>query len=299
MSSRVVLLFNPASGRGKAERFACALTAALNAEGWRVDAHNVADVVEGEFEDRLENRLNGARAIVLIGGDGTIHRMAPAIVRTGVPMLIAPMGTENLLARELGMCAEIDAVCSAIGEGSVSHIDMPTVNGMPFLVMCSVGLDAAIVAQVDANRTGNIRRSTYFKPALRQAIRPTLPALRITVDGEIVCDGLRGMLVVANCKRYGARLNPAKDASMTDGLLDVAFYPMRHTLDTLRWAALSWLGQQESARGFIKARGRMIEVDCLGDMPAPVQVDGNPWLGDVALPLRFVADAGRMAVLRV
>ena len=295
MSSRVVLLFNPASGRGKAERFVCALTAALGAGGWRADAHNIADLVEGEIEDRV----NQARAVVLLGGDGTVHRMAPAIARAGVPMLIAPMGTENLLARELGMRADVAAICRAIGEGSISHIDMPTVNETPFLVMCSVGLDAAIVAQVDSNRTGKIRRSTYLKPALRQAIRPTLPALRITVDDKIVCDGRQGMLVVANCKRYGARLNPARDASMTDGLLDVAFYPMRSSLDTLRWAALRWLGRQESARGFIKARGRVIEVAGCDEEPAPVQVDGCPGRLEAALPLVFHSDAGRIVVLRL
>ena len=295
MSSRVVLLFNPAAGRGKAERFVCALTAALGPGGWRADAHNIADLVEGEIEDRV----NQARAVVLLGGDGTVHRMAPAIARAGVPMLIAPMGTENLLARELGMRADVAAICRAIGEGSISHIDMPTVNETPFLVMCSVGLDAAIVAQVDSNRTGKIRRSAYLKPALRQAIRPTLPTLRITVDDKIVCDGRQGMLVVANCKRYGARLNPARDASMTDGLLDVAFYPMRSSLDTLRWAALSWLGRQASARGFIKARGRVIEVAGCDEEPAPVQVDGCPGRLEAALPLVFHSDAGRIVVLRL
>ena len=296
MSTRVVLLFNPSSGRGKAERFAHALTDALHEDGWRVDQFNVG---MPDTETGLDGAFEGARAVVVIGGDGTTHRVAPRIVRAGAPMVIAPMGTENLLAKELGMGAEIDHVRKAVRDGEVSHIDLPTVNGASFLVMCSVGLDAAIVAAVDSMRTGKIRRSTYIKPVLRQALRPTLPALRVTIDGVALCDGRRGMLVVANCRRYAVGLNPAKDASMTDARLDVAFYPMRNTLDAIRWALLSRLGRHDTARGFLKARGRVIEVVGGSDVAAPVQVDGKPAPAGVALPLRFIADAGRLAVLRI
>jgi len=293
-SRRVVLLFNPASGRGKAERFARALAGALALDGWETELVDITKV-------RADPRLDGAHAVVIIGGDGSVHRSAPGIARAGVPMLIAPMGTENLLARELGMRADIDAIRTTLRDGVLARLDMPTVNGTPFLVMCSVGLDAAIVAQADDRRrkhhAGTISKSTYLLPLLGQALHPTLPELRITVDGRTVCDGRRGMLVIANCRRYAARLNPAPDASMTDGLLDVAFYPMRSTLGACRWALLSWLGRHERTGGFIGARGRMIEVASLNGEDPPIQIDGEPAPVEAPSPLRFIADAGRIDAL--
>lgn len=290
MPSRVVLRYNPVSGRGKAERFARTLTAALRRDGWDVQTSVVgASDAGGSFV--------GARAVVVIGGDGTAHHAAPLIAGAGVPMIIAPMGTENLLAKELGMRAEVDRVLRALRDGAPSSIDMPTVNGVPFLVMCSVGLDAAVVDRVGRTRKGRIRKSTYLGPIIRQALRPTLPMLRVTVDGEIVCDGQRGMLVIANCRRYAVGLNPAGGASMTDGLLDIAFFPMRNSIGGARWALRCWLGRQRAARGFIGARGRVIGVAHAGDGEAPVQVDGEPAPEGVALPLKFVADAGILPVL--
>jgi diacylglycerol kinase (ATP) len=251
--------------------------------------------VVGDTETR--DSFIGARAVVVIGGDGTAHHAAPLIAGAGVPMVIAPMGTENLLAKEFGMRAEVGRILRALRDGEVSHIDMPTVNGVPFLVMCSVGLDAAVVNRVARNRNGRIRKSTYLGPILLQALRPTLPALRVTVDGETVCDGRRGMLVIANCRRYAVGLDPAGGASMTDGLLDVAFFPMRDSIAGVRWALRCRLGRQATARGFIGARGRVIGVVNAGDGEAPVQVDGEPAPERVSLPLSFVADAGKLPVL--
>ncbi len=291
MSSRVVVLFNPASGRGKAERFACALTASLRADGWTVDPRSIHD-------PDADTSFGGARAVVVIGGDGTVHRAAPKIARAGVPMCIAPMGTENLLAKELSMSTDIDDLRGLIRHGASTEIDLPIINGVSFLVMCSIGLDAAIVHAVEANRTGKIRKSAYLRPTLEQVRRPILPALRVVVNGEPVIGGQRGMLVVANCRRYGGRLNPAPNASMTDGLLDVAFYPMHNALDAIRWAALSRLGQHETARGFIKSRGSRIEVTSVDESAPPVQIDGEPAPREIAFPLRFTANDATITILQ-
>ncbi|MCB9847557.1 MAG: hypothetical protein H6814_03990 [Phycisphaeraceae bacterium] len=291
MRRRVVLLYNPASGRGKAERFANELTVALRADGWEVERTIAAT-------GAARPNYQGASAAVIIGGDGTAHNAAPGLEASGVPVYIAPMGTENLLSKELGMLARIDQIREAIRDGRTTAIDLPTVNGTPFLVMCSVGIDAAVVAEVNAARNGKIRKSTYLRPILRQALRPTLPELRIVVDGEVVCEGMRGLLVVANCRRYAVGLNPAREASMTDGLLDVVFYPMNNVIDAAGWALRSLLGEQGSASGFVGARGRVIDVGCADMSPAPIQIDGEPAPAGMSMPLRFIADSGTVTVLR-
>ena len=45
------------------------------------------------------------------------------------------------------------------------------------------------------------------------------------------------MLVVGNCRQYGWRLDPAVEADIADGRLDVVFYPTRGPLRLLRWVA--------------------------------------------------------------
>ena len=63
------------------------------------------------------------------GGDGTVTACADSIVGTGVPMAIVPMGTGNLLARNLGMPMGPDeALVVALG-GVRQPIDAGWVNG--------------------------------------------------------------------------------------------------------------------------------------------------------------------------
>ena len=45
----------------------------------------------------------GADAICVLGGDGTVNEVINGIAESGVPLLIAPTGTVNVLALELGM----------------------------------------------------------------------------------------------------------------------------------------------------------------------------------------------------
>ncbi|WP_309131700.1 diacylglycerol kinase family protein [Brevibacterium sp.] len=43
----------------------------------------------------------GADVLIVVGGDGTVRAIAPELAGTGVPVLIVPTGTANVLARHL------------------------------------------------------------------------------------------------------------------------------------------------------------------------------------------------------
>jgi diacylglycerol kinase family enzyme len=141
----------------------------------------------------------------------------------------------------------------------------------PFLLMCGVGPDAGVIERLTALRKKAIGHMAYVEPVAREILSPRLPRLTVEVDGARVVDGRHGMLIVANCRQYGARLDPAERASMTDGKLDVVFMPCRTSLGAVWWCVRLKMGLRGSGRGYWQ--GREVVVKAIG--AAVYQLDGD------------------------
>ncbi len=265
------LVFNPIAGKGKAAPAATVVTSTLEAAGHSVTPVDVGP--EGQ-RDRLPEHLETADLLVILGGDGTVQANATIAARAGVPVYQWPLGTENLFAREFAMNRRAETLLGAIDHGRTQEADVGVCNGVPFLLMCSVGLDANIVHRLAAQRTGAISHLSYTRHILAELWRPGYTPLTLRVDGETIVHDRPGMIVVANCRQYALRIDPAKDASMSDGLLDAVFFPVGTRAGMLKWMALARARLQHSFRGSERARGRCVEILNHGS-PVPYQLDGE------------------------
>ncbi|HVZ35702.1 MAG TPA: hypothetical protein VG963_24920, partial [Polyangiaceae bacterium] len=100
------------------------------------------------------------------------------------------------------------------------------------------------------------------------------PTLSVEVDGRALIQSQPGLVVVANSRQYAARLDPARSASMTDGLLDVVFYPHRSRVRLGAWGLRTALGVHTRSRSLITAQGKRVHIRCAGQA-APFQLDGE------------------------
>src|SRR5260221_12235374 len=88
----------------------------------------------------------GAGLVLACGGDGTVAACAEGVTGTGVPLAIIPMGTGNLLARNIGLPAGLDEALAVALGGADRAIDAGRVNGALFVVMAGLGLDARMLS---------------------------------------------------------------------------------------------------------------------------------------------------------
>src|SRR6201996_7514176 len=84
----------------------------------------------------------GADLVVACGGDGTVTACAEGVAATGVPLAIIPLGTGNLLARNVGLPMGLDEALAVALGGVQQPVDAGQVNGTLFVVMAGLGLDA-------------------------------------------------------------------------------------------------------------------------------------------------------------
>lgn len=271
----VTLLTNPRSGRARSAGRVAELLAALQLSG-----HVVQHASPGE---PLEPKLLNAGALIVAGGDGSVHHAAPIAARLDVPLLHYPLGTENLFAREFASLARPEDCLATLHAGRSRRIDMAVVNGRAFVVMLSAGVDASVVHRVAAARVGGISRLDYARRIASVLPRHIPPRFTVVADGTGLATNERGMLIVANCRQYAARLDPAFEADMSDGLLDVVFIPAGG-VTTLALAAAA-MALRIDLREIGARMFRASNIHIRSHDPADVQLDGEAVAFDAELSI--------------
>ena len=268
---KIVLIFNPISGAGRAGAGARQVADRLGALGHEVVSIPTQLVPPSQW---LDPALHHAALLLIAGGDGAVRMAAPSASRTGTPIYHLPFGTENLFAREFGMDGSPATLDRALDRFEVRHVDMGIANGRTFLLMASVGFDAEVVHDLAARRGASISHLSYVPPILGQLRRWRPPHLEITVDGQHLNTDGPGFVVVANSRQYGWRLNPAGRASMSDGVLDVAFFPARSRRALIGWAIRCRLQNHFNHANLIYRTGQSVAITCAA--PVRYQLDGDP-----------------------
>jgi len=197
-------------------------------------------------------------AIVLFGGDGTLHRHLPQLVRLRLPVMIVPRGSGNDFARALGIksfrhaLSAWQAFCAAgnnsrdvdlglikqlatevVGPGSV-RLETPNfsywVPNKSYYFACigSVGLDAEIARR--ANELPRWVRShggyVLALPGTLARYKPRQMTITVAINGESSTFASHSsqptfLAAFANTPVYGGGMRIAPQAQMDDGHLDV------------------------------------------------------------------------------
>lgn len=126
-------------------------------------------------------------ALVVAGGDGTIACAAAALVGKTTPLGILPLGTLNLLARDLGVPLDIDGAVAALVAGGRRRIDVGEVNGRTFLINSVLGLPARVTRHREAHRRHLGLRSLlrWVVGVLRHLGRYPRLTVTGTIDGAV------------------------------------------------------------------------------------------------------------------
>jgi diacylglycerol kinase family enzyme len=233
----------------------------------------------------------GADLVLACGGDGTVRACAAALAGGEVPLALLPAGTGNLLARNLSIPSELEAAAEVAAAGHLRRIDVPALDGEPFVVMGGSGFDAQLFELSSDRLKSRIGWAAYAIAGAR-AIRSADPTtVWLHVDGRVesvTCVGV----IVGNVGTLTGGMVLLPGAEPDDGQLDVAVLT---PVLAYHWAGLAVrivAGRRPKPWQLKHYRGRHVVVEWPADVA--VEIDGD--LLDPAGRLDYTVAPSALAV---
>lgn len=181
---------------------------------------------------------DGARLVVVCGGDGTVSACAAVLAGSGVPMAVLPMGTGNLVAGNLGISPDPATAVAVAVNGVDRAVDVGRLGGSGsgsgsddgvMVGMAGVGLDAAMVQDAPHWLKGRIGWPAYVV-SLGRHIADRGFSVDVEVDGRRTSHRHVRTVVIGNVGALHGGLSLFPDSQPDDGVLEVAILAPRTVL---------------------------------------------------------------------
>lgn len=221
----------------------------------------------------------GVDVVLAAGGDGTVRAVAEILAGTDMAMGLVPLGTGNLLARNLGIDvtdplnaakdslngseAKIDVVRAVIDHGRHEQL---------FLVAAGLGYDAAIMGGTVDGLKDRVGWLAYVEAGIRHLPGKPVSAT-VTIDGQRPVRSKVRSVMVGNCGKLMGGVQIFPDASVTDGILDLLILAPRGRFGWLNVITGIFSRGRNKNKSLQSHSGRTAEIAL--DQPQEFQLDGD------------------------
>jgi diacylglycerol kinase (ATP) len=284
---KAVIIGNPASGRGNMDNLK-RLSESLR-EG--CDEVEIWPTERPEHATELAT-LAGACLIVAAGGDGTVNEVINGL-HADATLGILPLGTANVLARELGIPLKVEKACQRIVDGETIRMDLGVAKDREgverkFSCMAGIGFDANVIQEVPSRMKRDLGAMAFALTAFKVLAVKDLPWIRIQNGGDHVSQ----FAIIANGSHYGGDYKTSDTASLTNGELDII---MVEKVSKLLRPDI--FGRILAKKPLSKDATRFsaTELEATSEEKVPVQLDGEIW---GRLPMSFRVEPSSLKVIR-
>ena len=197
--------------------------------------------------------------IIIGGGDGTINCALPALVESGQPFGLLPLGTANDLARSLEIPNDAAQAMAIVAAGNIRHLDVAMANDRYFVNAAHIGLAARVTRSLSGGAKGTWGSLAYLAAALRIVRRHR--AFHATLRCDQTTYRLHSIqITIGNGRHFGGGVIVSEDAALDDGLLDFYNIPPKGMLGLAALAPFIRFGRHVRSAEIHSGKGRVIEV---------------------------------------
>lgn len=283
----ISLIYNPTAGRTRHEpELLPGIRQALRDAG--VETQLERTTAPGSATELARSAVErGDEMVIVCGGDGTINEAVQALVGSKCALAVWPGGTANVLARELKLPSDPAELARVIAEGKTRRISVghaykrETGWQRYFLLMAGIGVDAAIVKNVDPDLKNKTGIGAFWVSAFNYLRHLPLTPFSLGIgqkqfEATFACIG--------NAASYGGWFNLTPDASLYEGKLDVCIFNSRNRTSLLLDAFRGLSGSHRHSPNVVYRKAVVAYANSNDE--AMVQLDGE-FVG--TLPMLFAS----------
>ena len=232
--------------------------------------------------------------IIAAGGDGTINEVLNGMVMSDTPLAILPLGTTNVLAKELSIPDSVEGAMERAITGQVRTACLGRIEASSdhttvvryFCLMAGVGFDAKAVYDVNSTLKKVSGEGAYILSGIGNLIHYYPSELIFSVDGKQYTGYAA---IIGKASRYGGNFKITPDADILDPYFYVCIFKGRNRVDLLRYAAGVIRGTHLKQKDVLYLKASQISIT--GN--AHIQIDGDH-LGTTPATITIARDALRL-----
>ena len=224
--------------------------------------------------------------VAVVGGDGTVGKVARRLIGSPTPIAILPVGTANNVASSLGMSeANLKDLISGWKVARCVHFDVGVAKGPwgseHFIESFGLGLFAETMFGIHSSHEKALVQAddpeeeiNSVLKILRGKLRNFKPnKLTIRLDGKDL-SGQYVLLEALNVGFVGPNLNLAPKADPLDGLLDIVAVPHGKRQELSKYLTGRIDGAKQSSLKLRSYQGRHLQVEW---EISPAHIDDMHW----------------------
>jgi len=305
--SSVVILHNSRAGRATYARQVERLADDLTHDGLSVQLER-RDDIDGLRAAARAAATDGARAVLVAGGDGTVGAVAGALADTATALGILPAGTANVLAKTLqiprpglGQTSHMTRAARLLLASPAQLTDLGCANDEYFLVWAGMGLDALVTQAYERQRERSRQGGGFmYNVALTFVAARDWRGLNLTLRGagpagEREVSGHFLMATVCHTGWHGGGLfSFTDDLHLDDGLMDLWAFEGHTYAEGLALAAQVFTGRHHGHPKIHRLTGSSFEF--VAAEPQMIELDAEPKPATLQLTVRVLPRSLRLLV---
>ncbi|TAL25661.1 MAG: diacylglycerol kinase family lipid kinase [Nitrospirae bacterium] len=307
MKQEIIIIGNPIAGRGAAGRIAKAVeilkSREFNVRLMLTNKQGDAELFSRDISQNSENPplppfAKGGRGGILIiaaGGDGTFNEVINGIAGSDIPMAILPLGTTNVLAKELGIPENVEKAVDIALSGKIQTVALGRITlsqttnnklSRYFLLMAGIGFDGETVYRTENRIKRYSGKGAYVWSGLNTLLSWNPGELTFNMDGKL-CKGYSA--IICNASKYAGNFKVAPDAKISEPSLYVFVMQGKKRMNLVRYVSGIISGRHLKFCDITYQKAKRIEIS--GN--AHIQIDGD-YLGKTPAAIEIVPDTLRM-----